>query len=70
MATVYVSLSREGTIVWRPVDAAPIRGNQFQIDPSAVIPEGESWEFQPGVIVVCEWRQLSNGRVLVAIARP
>jgi len=55
---VYVALIGEGTIVWRSVEAEPISGELFRLLGS--IPDGETWQFQPGDLVSCERRTFAN----------
>jgi hypothetical protein len=65
---VYVALLDEGTDVWRPVDAEHVREDEYLL--CGPIPEGEVWEFQPGDVVHCRKRTLSNGSTeLVAFSR-
>ena len=66
--TVYVALLDEAVDVWRPVPAAHIRDDIFQLS-SDPVPEAEEWEFEPGTLVRCEWRPLSDGEALVAVER-
>jgi hypothetical protein len=63
--TVYVELLNEGVHVWRPVEAVPHASpNVYRLtgDP----PDEEEWAFQPGTLVRCEYRDLSEGPALVA----
>ncbi len=64
---IYVALLEEGTAVWRPVKADHLTGDLYRITDS--VPDYESWEFQPGDLVRCEWRDFANGRGLVAVER-
>jgi hypothetical protein len=70
--TIYVHLPDEDVQVWRPVEAEPV-GDAFLIVGGC--PDGERWEFQPGDVVRCETRMLTQrgsaekGPSLVAIER-
>ena len=66
-STVYVALLDEGTNVWRPVNGESVGLGLFRLLGS--VPSDENWQFQPGEVVRCENRNLSGGRVLVAVAR-
>ncbi len=57
--TIYIRLLNEGTNVWRPVAADGISESVYRIkeDP---IPETESWEFQPGMVVKVERRGFAD----------
>jgi hypothetical protein len=63
---IYVSLQGEGTVVWRPVSAERLRENVFRIAEQPYDRETESWEFEPGDIVLCEIVQSSEGSILAA----
>ena len=67
MTTIYVALKDEAVDVWRPVEAASEGGSIYRIADGAE-PADETWEFSPGSRVRCEWRELSDGRALVAVA--
>jgi hypothetical protein len=62
--TIYVALLDEGVDVWRPVEAQR-EGNFYRIVGS--VPEPEKWAFDPGSLVRCEQRELSEGPTLVAV---
>jgi hypothetical protein len=70
--TIYVYLPDESVAVWRPVEAEPV-GDAFRIVDDC--PDGEQWEFQPGDVVRCEMRTLTErgpaeaGPSLVAVER-
>lgn len=72
MTTIYVYLLDEGVQVWRPVEAEPV-GDAFRIVGGC--PDGERWEFQPGDVVRCARRMLTQrgsadmGPSLVAVER-
>jgi hypothetical protein len=63
-ATVYVRLVDELVSVYRPVAAEPVAPMIFRL--VGPVPESESWEFQPGEMVLCEEQWLSGGYCLVA----
>ena len=60
METIHVRLLDEGTDCWRPVEADEISSRVFRLARQSPVPEGESWEFQPGDTVLCESRELSR----------
>jgi len=62
--TIHVALLNEDVDVWRPV-AAEREGDFYRIVGS--MPETEEWAFEPGSLVRCEQRQLSEGLALVAV---
>ena len=51
--------------VLRPVRAEHLARDFYRITDS--MPEGETWEYQPGQVVRCQKRKLSSGKALVAI---
>ena len=67
MPTIYVAPKDEAVDVWRPVEAESERGSIYRIA-DRTKPADEAWEFSPGSRVRCEWRDLSEGRALVAVA--
>jgi hypothetical protein len=65
---VYVGLRDEGTEVWRPVVAERLGGELFRL--VGTVPDGESWQFQPGEVVRCREREFLGGaRGLVAVEK-
>jgi hypothetical protein len=65
---IYVYLRNEGVDVWRPVSATLNPDGSYTLSANHNYdPEDEEWEFLPGIRVICEYRQLSGDRVLVAI---
>lgn len=66
---IYVSLLNEGVDVWRPVQARHLGRNVYQIEAQQYDHEVEQWPFDPGDKVVCEYRDSSDGRILVAIRK-
>ena len=66
---IYVSLLDEAVEVWRPVLAAHIDGNVYRIVAQPYDRSIESWEFEPGDIVVCETIKRENESVLAAVRK-
>jgi hypothetical protein len=64
---IYVELLGEGTFVWRPVKARHVSGNVFRIVDGSYDSKDETWEFTPGMNVVCEHQKLSGVECLVAV---
>ncbi len=64
-STIYVALLNEGTNVWRPVAADQVGIGLFRL--LGPVPKTESWQFEPGEVVRCERRVLSDGLALVAV---
>lgn len=52
MCEIFVRLLRDGHPLYRPVAAKHVRDDIYEI--SGSIPDGETWEFQPGQQVECE----------------
>jgi hypothetical protein len=67
VATIYVYMPGEGTDTWRPVEALSEGDSLYRIADTPT-PTDETWEFAPGALVRCEWRELSEGSQLVAVA--
>ena len=65
--TVYVRLLGEGTLVYRPTPATPVGEGAYELSARGVDVMDEEWEFEPGTRVRVEERELSGGRVLVAV---
>jgi len=63
--SIYVTLLGEGMNVLRSVTAEHLGRDFYRI--TDTMPEGETWEFQPGQVVRCKKRNLSSGKALVAI---
>ena len=62
---IYVTLVGEGLNVLRSVRAEHLGRDFYRIvDP---MPEGETWQFEPGHVVRCKKKNLSSGKALVAI---
>jgi hypothetical protein len=62
---IYVTLLGEGLNVLRSVKAEHLGRDYYRIIDS--MPEGETWEYQPGQVVRCKKKNLSSGKALVAI---
>jgi hypothetical protein len=62
---VFVALLNEGTEVWRPVDAEHLGGDLYRL--LGLVPDDESWQFQPGDTVHCAAKVFREGNALVAI---
>ena len=58
---IYVALLNEGTTVWRPVQARPLAGDEFEI--LGPVPAEETWEFPPGAVVRCKTHRFNDGVV-------
>ena len=65
--TIYVYLMDEGTDVWRPVDALPLGNNLFRILSHNTSEGHENWQFQTDAVIRAEYKDLSGGKVLVAV---
>jgi hypothetical protein len=62
---IYVSLLGEGLNVLRSVRAEPLGRDYYRIIDD--MPEGETWQFQPGQVVCCKKKNLSSGKAMVAM---
>jgi hypothetical protein len=62
---IYVSLLGEGLNVMRSVRAEPLGRDYYRIVEE--MPEGETWQFQPGQVVRCKKKNLSTGKAMVAM---
>jgi len=62
--TVFVELLDEGVDTWRLVQAVEVESGCYLL--KGPVPELERWAFQPGSVVECEVRKLSEGPALVA----
>ena len=65
--TIYVYLMDEATDAWRPVDTRPLGNNLYRIISHNTSEGDESWQFQTGAFVRAEYKDLSDGTVLVAV---
>jgi hypothetical protein len=66
MAHIYVALRDEGVDVWRPVQAECLGGDTYRIRSQPYDRSIESWQFEPGDVVLCEMVESSDGRILAA----
>ncbi|GAA4752525.1 hypothetical protein GCM10023264_19320 [Sphingomonas daechungensis] len=66
MATIYMPLLNEGVDVWRPVEATALTADTYRVEGD--VPDDEEWAFDPGSIVRCESRKLSEGERMTAVA--
>ena len=65
---IYAYLHDEALHTWRPIDAVSLGDLRYRItDPRA--DEDEVWESQPGDVVRCGYRTLSDGQTLVAVEK-
>jgi hypothetical protein len=62
---IYVSLLGEGLNVLRSVRAESLGRDYYRIIED--MPEGETWQFQPGQVVRCKKKNLSSGKAMVAM---
>ena len=66
---IFVGLIGEGVDAWRPAQAEKITGNVYKIVAQPYNREIETWAFEPGESVVCEFIETSEGRILAATSR-
>ena len=66
---LYVALLHEGVDVWRPVQAERLSDNTYRILDQPYDRGIESWQFEPGDVVICEMVESSEGRILAAIRK-
>jgi hypothetical protein len=66
VAQIYVALLDEGVDVWRPVQAEHLSGNTYRILSQPYDRSVESWQFEPGDVVLCGMVESSEGRILAA----
>lgn len=66
VAQIYIALLDEGVDVWRPVQAECLSGNTYRIVSQPYDRSVESWQFEPGDMVLCEMIESSEGRILAA----
>ncbi|HEX4231031.1 MAG TPA: hypothetical protein VHZ07_20310 [Bryobacteraceae bacterium] len=64
-ATIYVGLLGESRGALRPVRAADLGHNFYQI--LEEVPPGDEWQFTTGQVVRCQKKNLSTGKGLVAV---
>jgi hypothetical protein len=63
---IYVALLDEGVDVWRPVQAEHVSDNRYRILGQHYDRSIETWQFEPGDVVLCEMIESSDGRILAA----
>lgn len=64
---IFVQLFDEKVDVWRPVWAAPIGDGAYEILPQEYDSALETWAFEPGARVLCEYIDSDDGRILAAV---
>ncbi len=64
LAEIYVRLTGEGLNLMRSVQAEPLGRDYYRI--TDTMPETETWEFTPGMVVRCKKQNLSTGKAMVA----
>ena len=58
--TIYIPLNDEGTDTWRPVHAALLHDDVYEIEVDQE-PPGEHWEFPPRSLVRCREHTFEDG---------
>lgn len=66
---IYVALLDEAVDVWRPVDAEPVGGGVYRIVAQDYDRDLETWQFEPGEVVVVESIPSSDGPIRAATRR-
>lgn len=61
---IYINLMGEGLNLMRSVTAEHLGRDFYRI--TDTMPEGETWQFQPGQVVRCKKQNLSTGKAMVA----
>ena len=69
LVQIYIALLDEGVDVWRPVQAEHLSGNVYRILSQSYDRTIESWQFEPGDVVLCEMVESSEGRILAATSK-
>lgn len=69
VAQIYMALLDEGVDVWRPVQAERLSGNTYRILGQPYDRSVESWQFEPGDVVLCEMVESSEGRILAGTSK-
>lgn len=68
--TIYIELLDEGTRVYRPTQAIPLKESLYKIlATDNYDPEDECWKFKPGSIVEAEFEFLGEPKEKVLIAK-
>lgn len=63
---IYIALLDEGVDVWRPVQAERLGNNTYRILDQPYDRSIESWQFEPGALVLCEMIKSRDGNILAA----
>ena len=63
---IYISLRDEGVDVWRPVQAEHLTGDEYRVSIQPYDRLIESWQFEPGDVVICEKVESAEGPILAA----
>jgi hypothetical protein len=63
---IYVALLDESVDVWRPVQAKHLHDNVYRILNQPYDRAVESWQFEPGDVVLCELFESGDGPMLTA----
>ncbi|MFB3887757.1 MAG: hypothetical protein ACE144_21265 [Thermodesulfobacteriota bacterium] len=66
---IYVYLLGENVDVWRPVKAKKIEQGMYRILEQAYDRDVEKWEFEPGQMVICEYVDTREGKILAAVRK-
>lgn len=69
LVTVMMPLLDEGVDVWRRVKAEALPSGWYRVLSRIDRRDDEQWTFEVGDVVVCEQRQLSDGRHLLIVDR-
>ncbi len=64
LVEIYVRLTGEGLNLMRSVQAEALGRDYYRI--TDTMPETETWEFTPGMVVRCKKQNLSTGKAMVA----
>lgn len=64
---VFVKLLGEDVDVWRPVAAVHIANDTYELVDQPYDRETETWQFEPGELIVCKPIEVSEGLILAAI---
>jgi hypothetical protein len=69
IATIYLALLDEGVDVWRPVQAERVGDDTYRILNQPYDRSIETWQYEPGDVVLCEIVESSGGLILTATKR-
>jgi len=64
--TIYVALLDEGVDVWRPVKARRLPGGAYLILEQDYDRSTETWQFEPGTVVMCRVERRNGRQVAIA----